>query len=94
MAVRYRMGCFAKVRWARGTHLTRGDFFSLNSDTADTCVDMTSPIHTLAIIETTGEPFQAEYRMYARDGSIRWPGPWPQAASMAAMASSLISRFE
>ncbi len=23
-------------------------------------------------IETTGEPFQAEYRMYARDGSIRW----------------------
>ena len=23
-------------------------------------------------IEATGEPFQAEYRMYARDGSIRW----------------------
>jgi len=23
-------------------------------------------------IETTGEPFRAEYRLYARDGSIRW----------------------
>ena len=23
-------------------------------------------------IETTGEPFRAEYRMYARDGSVRW----------------------
>jgi PAS domain S-box-containing protein len=23
-------------------------------------------------IEQTGEPFQAEYRMYARDGSVRW----------------------